>query len=74
VEVREHFDGTIEIIFKGRKLKYREITEKTNNANTKQFKKVQTSKKGKYIPPPNHPWRRWDPTLHNNSFLQKIGQ
>jgi len=74
VEVREHFDGTIEIIFKGRKLKCREITEKTNNANTKQFEKVQTSKKGKYIPPPNHPWRRWDPTLHNNSFLQKIGQ
>ena len=74
VEVREHFDGSIEIIFKGRKLKYREITEKVNKPNTKRLEKAQTSPKGKYIPPPNHPWRKWDPTLHNNSFLQKIGQ
>jgi hypothetical protein len=74
VEVREHFDGTVEIIFKGRKLIYREITEKEKRAKTKLHEMEQTNRKGKYIPPPNHPWRRWDPTLCNNSYLQKIRQ
>jgi transposase len=74
VEVREHFDGTIEIIFKGRKLKYREITEIGTKPVAKPKEKPQSGPKEKYIPPPNHPWRRWDPSLHNNCFLQKIGQ
>lgn len=71
VEVREHFDGKIEILFKGRRLKYREITVKENRNEKHSLKKAETQRKGKYIPPPNHPWRRWEPALHHNSFLQK---
>ena len=74
VEVREHFDGVIEILFKTRRLKYREITEKETKRKIKRPENKKTKQKGKYIPPPDHPWRRWDPTLHNNCFLQKIGQ
>jgi len=27
---------------------------------------------GKYIPPPDHPWRRYNPALHHNHYLEKI--
>jgi hypothetical protein len=29
-------------------------------------------KKGKYIPPSDHPWRRHNPALHHNSYLKRI--
>jgi transposase len=74
VEMREHFDGEIEILFKSRRLKYRDITEKENKPKINQPKKAEPKRKGKYIPPSNHPWRRWDPALHNNCYLEKIGQ
>jgi hypothetical protein len=74
VEVREQFDGQIEIIFNGRRLKHQDITEKTKSEKPKQQTTQKTVKKGKYIPPPNHPWRRSCPELHYASYLQKIGQ
>lgn len=74
VEVREQFDGQIEIIFNGRRLKHQDITEKTKSEKPQQQIAQKTVKKGKYIPPPNHPWRRSCPELHYASFLQKIGQ
>ena len=70
-EVREHFDGTIEILFNNRRLKYREITKEAKKDKNRQLKDAETKRKDKYIPPANHPWRRWDPKLHNNCFLQK---
>jgi len=74
VEVREQFDGQIEIIFNGRRLKYQNITEKTRGEKPQQQTAQKTVKKGKYIPPANHPWRRSCPELHYACFLQKIGQ
>jgi hypothetical protein len=74
VEVREHFDGELSIKFRERHLEFHEIFElkpvKTQpqkipeNGNGK--------KKGKYIPPPDHPWRRHNPTLHHNYYLKRI--
>ena len=29
-------------------------------------------KKGKHIPPPDHPWRRHQPSLHYNSYLERV--
>ena len=29
-------------------------------------------RKGKYIPPPDHPWKRHNPSLHHNSYLERI--
>jgi len=29
-------------------------------------------RKGKYIPPPDHPWRRHNPSLHHNSYLERV--
>jgi len=74
VEVREHFNGQIEILFNGRRLKYQEITEKTKRKKPQLQNKHKTSRKGKYIPKADHPWRRSYSDLHHNWFLQKIGQ
>ena len=73
VEVREHFDSRITIKFKGRYLKHREIIETKPLAKEKMKKPVDEprKKKGKYIPPPDHPWKRRQPSLHHNWYLER---
>jgi hypothetical protein len=74
VLVMEHFDRKVTLRFNGRDLKYTEVMEqkqqKTSEIKTSAVKPVR--KKGRYIPPPDHPWRRYDPTLHHNSYLERI--
>ncbi len=74
VEVREHFDDKITIKFNERYLKYREVTEPKPAAREKLKRPVNESRKrkGKYIPPPDHPWRRHNPSLHHNSYLERV--
>ena len=74
VEIREHFDGEITIKFNGRYLKYREIMEPKPAAREKVKKPVDEprKRKGKYIPPTDHPWRRHQPSLHHNSYLERV--
>jgi hypothetical protein len=73
VEVLEHFDGRIDFRFNGRYLKVREVTV-LKKEETPQVKAIVVVKrrKGKYIPPANHPWRRHNPTLHHNCYLERI--
>ncbi len=74
VEVREHFDGEVTIKFNGRYLQYSEIVEPKPVAKEKAKKPAvePTKKRAEYIPPPDHPWRRWTPSLHHNSYLKRI--
>ncbi len=74
VEIREHFDGEITIKFNGRYLKYREIIEPKPAAREKVKKPVDEPKKrkGKYIPPADHPWKRHNPSLHHNCYLKRV--
>jgi len=74
VEVRKHFDGKITIKFNGRYLKYREIMETKPVTREKMKKSVDESskRKGKYIPQPDHPWKRHQPSLHYNSYLERV--
>ncbi len=74
VEVREHFDGKITIIFQGRYLAFKEIDDQRPEKVSKAKKEVKepTKKKKKYIPPPDHPWRRHQPSLHHNSYLERV--
>jgi transposase len=74
VEVREQFDGQIEITFNGRSLKYLDITDKTQNKKPQKIKVQKIGQKEKYIPPADHPWRRPYKELHYAWFLQKTGQ
>ncbi len=74
VEVREHFDGEIRIRFKGRFLKLKEISQHQAERKKKETRtnRMPEKKKGKYIPPPDHPWRRHNPKLHHNCYLERI--
>jgi len=74
VEVREHFDGKIDLGFKGRNLKHIELTEERQELKKreKKDKRALIEKKGKYIPPPDHPWRRYSPSFHHNCYLERI--
>jgi hypothetical protein len=73
-EVREHFDGELTIRFNGRYLSFHEVFEPKPERRPPQKDPVNGNgkKKGKYIPPPHHPWRRHNPALHHNCYLEKI--
>lgn len=74
VEVREHFDGQMEIKFNGRYLKFKEVIS-LKPAKALRVKKPDAEppkKRTKYIPPVDHPWRRHQPSLHHNSYLERI--
>jgi hypothetical protein len=74
VEVREHFDGKHSIKFNGRYLDFHEVVEPKPAKSHPQKEPVNGDgkKKGKYIPPSNHPWKRHDPALHHNWHLKRI--
>lgn len=72
-QVLEHFDGSLVIRFNGRDLDYREVQDiKPEPRPAPETKTALEKRKGPNIPAPNHPWRRWEPQLHNNSYLEKI--
>ena len=74
VEVREHFDGEFTIMLNGRYLDFHEVFEPNPLKTQLQKDSVNGDgkKKGKYIPPPDHPWKRNDPALHHNWHLKRI--
>ena len=72
VEVREHFDGKITIKFNGRYLDFHEIFESKPVKTQQKKEPVKGKKKNKYIPPPEHPWKRYNPSLHHNCYLERI--
>jgi transposase len=73
-EVREYFNGEMKIKFNGRYLKYREIMEPKSVERERAKRVVDKPRKikGKYIPPPDHPWRRHQPSLHHNCYLERV--
>jgi len=74
VEIMEHFDGKIGLRYRGRYLQFKEIIEERSAKVKERRKHVEEPKrkKGKYIPPADHPWRRHQPSLHHNSYLERI--
>lgn len=71
-EVLEHFDGRLEFRWQGRMLEVREVGEPAKLDSPKIRAVVAVGRKNKYIPPPDHPWRRYNPRLHHNRFLEQI--
>ena len=73
VEVREHFDGQLTVKFNGHSLEVHEVFE-AKPIKTRQTKEPVNNKKkkGKYIPPADHPWRRHAPSLHHNFYLERV--
>ena len=56
VTVQERLNGSMHIVVDAKSLKYKEITERSGKETTTK----RSSKPGKpYVPPKDHPWRRW---------------
>lgn len=74
VEVREHFDGKREIKFNGRYLKFKESInlKPVKEPKAKKLKAEPVKRRGKYIPPATHPWKRHQPSLHHNCYLERV--
>ncbi|MGZ5478809.1 MAG: hypothetical protein ACXWGZ_04385, partial [Candidatus Aminicenantales bacterium] len=69
-QVLEHFDGTLVIRFNGRNLDYREVQDiKPGPHPSPEPKKEPEKPKKTNIPAPDHPWRKWEPRFHHNSYL-----
>lgn len=69
VLVEEKINGTMSLTHEGNRLRFKEITERPEKEQKPIifiFKKRKT-----YIPPLNHPWRRFKPVIQNNSYQQK---
>lgn len=66
VIVQERINGSVYIIYKEKRLKFREISERPVKASQRMLK---ARPRKKYIPPVNHPWR----TFKLKSPLRKTG-
>ena len=72
VEVMEHFDAKIDFRFNGRYLKFREVRDHKKEEKPKVAIVMVKRERRKYIPPANHPWRKHNPSLHHNCYLERI--
>ncbi len=61
VLVQEHLDGTIHMIYRDRDVLFTEIKELPRKPIVTQQKQQSSEPKGKYVPPLDHPWRRYSP-------------
>ena len=59
VMVQEHLDGTVHIAYRDREVLFTEIKELPRKHMITQQKQQNPEPKRKYIPPPDHPWRRF---------------
>jgi transposase len=59
VIVQEHLDGSVHIVYKNRELVFTEIKELPRSPTVTQQKVQHTEPKARYIPNPDHPWRRF---------------
>lgn len=69
VQVEERISGTMVITHKDICLKFKEITERPERQQKKPIIFILRKKTG-YIPPANHPWRRFKPVMQNNNYQQ----
>jgi hypothetical protein len=72
VEVREYFDGKMAIRLNGRYLKFSEIAKRKAQKERKQLTTKPVERRRKYTPPPDHPWKRNQPSFHHNYYLERV--
>lgn len=59
VMVQEHLDGSIHIAYRDREVLFTEIKELPRKPIVTHQKQQNSQPKRKYVPPPDHPWRRY---------------
>ncbi|MFQ5900857.1 MAG: hypothetical protein ACE5IH_04810 [Thermodesulfobacteriota bacterium] len=65
--MEERLDGSLAITHKGRDLKFKQITKRP--LKPKEQKQQIIKPKTKYIPPADHPWRKFRTTKHYGNYL-----
>ena len=60
VMVQEHLDGSIHMVYRDREVFFTEIKELPRKPIVTQQKQQSSEPKRKYVPPPDHPWRRYN--------------
>jgi hypothetical protein len=60
VIVRRLLDGSLQIVYRERKLRFKEIAQPETRPKEEKTpeRAAHTTKRTRYIPPPDHPWRR----------------
>ena len=61
VMVQKHLDGTVHIVYRDSELIFTEIKELPRKHAVTRQKQPNPQPKRTYIPPPDHPWRRFSP-------------
>ncbi len=70
-EVLEHFDGRLEFRWQGRTLEVREV--EASRLQSSRSRTIEVLRpKAKYIPPPDHPWRRLNAALRYNRHQMRV--
>jgi len=59
VIVQEHLDGSVHIVYREKEVLFTEIKELPRKSVVTQQKQRDSEPRRKYIPPPDHPWRRF---------------
>jgi transposase len=59
VMVQEHLDGSIHMVYRDREVLFVEIKELPHKASKTHQKQQAHGLRKKYVPPPDHPWRRY---------------
>jgi len=59
VIVQEHLDGSVHIVYRERELIFTEVNELPRKPAVTQQKQPHPDPRRKYIPPPDHPWRKF---------------
>jgi len=59
VRIQEYLDGTIHMGYRNRDVLFTEIKELPRKSMVTQQKQQNSEPKRKYVPPPDHPWRRY---------------
>lgn len=59
VIVQDHLDGTIHIVYRDREVLCTEINELPRKPMVTKQKQQDPEARRRYVPPPDHPWRRF---------------
>jgi hypothetical protein len=70
VQIEERLNGTMVISYEDSRLRFKEITERPERQLKKPLILIYKKRKPP-IPSPDHPWRRYEPVIQQNSYQQK---
>jgi hypothetical protein len=70
IQVEQRINGTMVITHEGSRLKYKEIAERPEKEQKKPILFIFRKRKT-YIPPLNHPWRRFKPVIPQNGYQEE---